>query len=370
MSKSQNLLFIQSVISKDVKKAEEHLSKGSDINAIGGTENISALHYATLQGDIEMIKWLLEHGANLLVKGGSGGQIPFHVACMQGNLQLVELFYEEFEKFKAEKFNDSQLAENETAKLNDSSVEDQSTEPENVTLDSSLNESIEGDMNEESKFEASRAQSRDLVLNPPVEKNKKRKANPLTQSSKNSAQTIHVTKRRKISSEAEIKIASINKDTKIVNIQDDNGWTPIICAANFSHYHIMEYLLKQGADINQTDLKKRNALQFVIANSPKTVNLNTIIFLLENGCNVNHQDKDKRTALHLAVSNNANNEIIKYLILYGVDTNAKDKRENTASFIAKEMSHPEIANYILMIKEIKEINLWMTQRINNGKSIP
>ena len=71
-----------------IKFLVEH---GADISAQDYGQSRSVIHFAALNGDIECIKYLTEHGADLLDKDANGAT-AFHYAVMANNLEAVKYF--------------------------------------------------------------------------------------------------------------------------------------------------------------------------------------------------------------------------------------------------------------------------------------
>ena len=80
---------------KDVKVDEmkELITNGCDINATDRWGE-TPLHIAAREGNLEMIKTLLEAGCSLEMQSTMCGNTAFHEACILGNLPSVKLFLE------------------------------------------------------------------------------------------------------------------------------------------------------------------------------------------------------------------------------------------------------------------------------------
>ena len=96
-----------------------------------------------------------------------------------------------------------------------------------------------------------------------------------------------------------------------VNIVDDVGMCPAMCAASSCRMNLMELYLKNGLNINQTD---------------------------DNGW----------TALHFAASYGAK-RVVQLLIDHGANLNAINSQGEKASYIADFYGHEEVAQFLLKI---------------------
>ena len=72
------------------REAVRTLLKGAaDVNAAQG-DGMTALHWAALNGDVEMTEMLLYAGANVSAKTRLGGYTPLHLAAQVGNAGVIK----------------------------------------------------------------------------------------------------------------------------------------------------------------------------------------------------------------------------------------------------------------------------------------
>ena len=117
------------------------------------------------------------------------------------------------------------------------------------------------------------------------------------------------------------------KGIDIINKKDDLGYnnTPLITACgNKAPIEIVEYLVKNGAEINARNKINQTALMYASRFSTFPV----VKFLVENDAEINVRDNQNKTPLMYACSEN-NFEIIKFLVENGADVNSKDIFGNT-----------------------------------------
>lgn len=80
---------------------------------------------------------------------------------------------------------------------------------------------------------------------------------------------------------------------------DVQKMTPLHCASMFDHPEIVEYLVKEGADINALDKEQRSPLLLAASRSGwRTVNA-----LIRAKANINLKDVNHRNVLHLVIMN-------------------------------------------------------------------
>ena len=101
-----------------------------------------------------------------------------------------------------------------------------------------------------------------------------------------------------------------------VNKINESGETPLSAALYSDNYEIVEYLIKNGADVNKKSYGKYRPLT-------ETNNLRLIKLLLENGAIIDYDDKNIRYKI---ISNfrDLNKEYIKLFTEYGLDLTLKD----------------------------------------------
>ena len=74
----------------NLNSVKEHLAKGLDINAKGGTLKSSALVSATLYDQVKMTEFLIQNGADVNAKGDDGGT-ALHAAAFLGQYEIAKL---------------------------------------------------------------------------------------------------------------------------------------------------------------------------------------------------------------------------------------------------------------------------------------
>lgn len=150
--------------------------------------------------------------------------------------------------------------------------------------------------------------------------------------------------------------AAQNGDTSTINdmiknmyidLQDHDGMTALIWAAQFGHINVMELLIKNGASINKNARGYAPALYIAILHKQESA----VQFLLNNGAEINvlcgfliymtplsYATKEE----HLAV--------VKMLLDKNADVNIQDFRNDTALMWAARVGNKEIAEMILQKK--------------------
>ncbi|WP_420535772.1 ankyrin repeat domain-containing protein [Brachyspira intermedia] len=114
-----------------------------------------------------------------------------------------------------------------------------------------------------------------------------------------------------------------------INVQDEEkGYTPLMNAIRGRKIETMDYLIKNGIDVNKKDITGRTALiQYSLAYQSQ----NIVKFLIENGADVNAQDNEGITTLMFAVKD-YNIEIVNMCLSANANLHIKDKEGKTALF--------------------------------------
>ncbi|XP_071446354.1 transient receptor potential cation channel subfamily A member 1 [Hetaerina americana] len=94
---------------------------------------------------------------------------------------------------------------------------------------------------------------------------------------------------------------------------DAQKMTPLHCAAMFDHPDIVEYLVKEGADINALDKEKRSALLLAASRGA----WRTVHTLIHLGADIQLRDENQRNTLHLIVMNGGRLEEFAHQVSQG-----------------------------------------------------
>ncbi len=150
------------------------------------------------------------------------------------------------------------------------------------------------------------------------------------------------------------EILKANPDIDAINTE---GYTPLHMAVRRpDNEKAIGFLLQQGADVNITDPKGRNALLVSIGSNQ----IGYIALLVSHGNDVNSQDNDGNTALHYPLSNVLRDkrylpystEIVKILLKEGADPHIRNKEEKSPMDLAVESGEDELINLLKSSKSM------------------
>jgi hypothetical protein len=133
-----------------------------------------------------------------------------------------------------------------------------------------------------------------------------------------------------------------------VNVQGNEEYTPLLYASQFGHRDIVQYLIEHGADVN-VRLEDRDTPLILAAYRG---HVDIVRMLLQHRADVNFQGFHDDTPLHAAVlgSRDTRKEdyphVVRSLLEYGPDVDAKDKKGRTPLGLALETKQVEIAQLL------------------------
>ncbi|KAI1361223.1 ankyrin repeat-containing domain protein [Xylaria arbuscula] len=151
-----------------------------------------------------------------------------------------------------------------------------------------------------------------------------------------------------------------------LNIQDDEGMSPLHHAAYGGHVDTFQFLLLEGVDPNQLDKTGRSSLYCACESGSDTI----ITLLSEKGVSASRPNAEGRSQLHLAAQKNdvdarfetegsgtqsplhiaarkGHDAIVKLLVRHGVATDRYDTDLRTPLSYASEGGHLEIVKTLL-----------------------
>ncbi len=142
-----------------------------------------------------------------------------------------------------------------------------------------------------------------------------------------------------------------------VNINDDNGNTPLYYASRNRHTEIVKLLFDHGADVNTKNNVGDTPLHYASIHGQTEI----VKLLLKYGADVNAKNNYGDTPLNYT-SSRGHTEIVKLLLAHGADVNVKDKYGNTPLYFASGEGHTEIVK--LLLEHGADVNV----KNNNGNT--
>lgn len=131
-----------------------------------------------------------------------------------------------------------------------------------------------------------------------------------------------------------------NKEPKVINTKNENGFTPLILACYKGNLEVAKFLIEKSKTINTSSEMGTPLMASVV----KGNNIITEL-LLQKGANPDLTDNKGTTALMYAVQFQ-NIDAVKLLLKYKADIKRKDKEGKTAFEFAVFTNNEEIINIL------------------------
>jgi len=131
-----------------------------------------------------------------------------------------------------------------------------------------------------------------------------------------------------------------------IESRDNNGWTPLLSAANTQeNLEVIQFLIDKGADINALTYGGENLLHL---SAGCNKNLDVVKFFIDK-FDIESRDNDGLTPLLSAAQTQEKLEVIKLLVDSGADIHAKAKEGSTVFHSAAMNKNPDIAEYFELL---------------------
>jgi uncharacterized protein len=133
-----------------------------------------------------------------------------------------------------------------------------------------------------------------------------------------------------------------------INLTGAGGLTPLMAAAFNGNVELIDLFLAKGADPNALDTSGKAAILYAASRGFARV----VTRLIEAGVDVNRRYEHGLTALMWAAgyADGAGiddvKEVLAFLLTRGAALDARDDRGKTATGIARDLGHSEIADYL------------------------
>jgi len=128
-----------------------------------------------------------------------------------------------------------------------------------------------------------------------------------------------------------------------VNMKDDYGTTPIIIAATANKDQVVEELVKYGANTTERDSSGGSALD----NAVFYAHAKTVSALLKGTDKLDPEHAAELIMMSAGINHKGHKDIIEALLNYGVDINARGKKDRTALITAAHFNQTDIVEFLL-----------------------
>ena len=279
----------------DLYVMKKLLEDGADINCTD-PRKWTPLHYASVNGHLDIVRSLIQHGADINCLSDYN-ETPLHLAIENKKLGVVRLLLERGAEVSFQNFNKQT--------------------PINIATEYGK---IENDEESWAKFRE------DQTMNQLISQ-KIMAFTPLHEASSKNGDFSEV-------------LRLLDQGAN-VNCEDPRRWTPLHFASRDGQIEIAKLLIQKGANVNHQSDQEVTPLHLAIG---KVAEL-----LLQSGANVNIQSSSGWTALHFAVYYRKL-KCVEVLLENNCDLFVKNKDGKTAEDLALALRNQEIANLILQKK--------------------
>ena len=128
-----------------------------------------------------------------------------------------------------------------------------------------------------------------------------------------------------------------------IDIKDEYGRTPLINAAFYNNVELIDWLVRNGANINASDNIGFTALHF----AAQEANTESLKSLIKHGADLNQKDMHGNTPAWVAVMNwkaGKNFDNLKALVKSGADLSLKNNANRSADEIIPEKIMLDLGN--------------------------
>ncbi len=139
----------------------------------------------------------------------------------------------------------------------------------------------------------------------------------------------------------------MNIDSSLIEAKNSFGSSPLHDATWSGQLAIIDYLLKQGADLKTKDIYDQTLMHAAAWNG----HLKLVKYFFEKGLSLEEKDQKGKTPLLSAAQNN-HFKVVKFLISKGADSAAQDNEGDNIFLIAAKNGYLNIIDYFAREKRI------------------
>ncbi|KAH3766159.1 vacuolar assembly/sorting protein VPS9 [Pelomyxa schiedti] len=133
-----------------------------------------------------------------------------------------------------------------------------------------------------------------------------------------------------------------------VDVQDERGWTPLMCAVHPGHFAVAFRLLSQGASVSIVNNRKHTALHLLARSYAQEKNSEEVVrILIGSGNDLNRTSETGETALMIACSGAYNHQFVTMLLEASADPNIPDMHGATPLYKATMSNTVGLAEILL-----------------------
>ena len=334
--KNKNKELLDACTYGDIDKVTLFIKQGIDPNA-EDNQGLTALHFASNYGHLEIVKLLTQYGANITTESFDKKRTALHLACQAGHFDVANFLINQKLNINAE--------DNEKVTPLDLAVKSNNLNLIKLLVANNANVNAQN-INNWTILDSACQKGNFNIVKFLIDKD-----------AKINTQTL-----KKITP---LHIACTQGNEHIVQLLIENGanmyaedyqyWMPLDYAAQYQYLNILKILAQHGCTPETTN-KKRTinfqslTLRPLFFDACQKGDYETVNKLLHNGIDIETQEPQLGArALHFACGYN-HPDIIKLLLRKGADVNAPNFNQATPLHTACQKNNIEILNILLYYK--------------------
>ncbi|MGY5852860.1 MAG: ankyrin repeat domain-containing protein [Candidatus Thorarchaeota archaeon] len=279
---SSEELLLKAAEEGDLDGVKKALEDGANIDAKDDFFSNTALHIASSNGHIEIVRYLLEKGADIVIENGVD-MTPVHLAARDGHPEIIKVLLDSADEFPSRKMDDA------------ISVAQMSVSSSGYIVELLQKYRIKfvrpsaGDLEEADALLVTSSHDGDLVG---VEKALEDGADIEVYGGRGLNSLLWASLRGRL----EVVKLLLDRGADI-NATNRVGWTPILQASGGGHLEVVQLLLERGAEVNKVTKFSETALMF----AAREGFIEIVKALLDNGADTSISDDDGMTAYKFAM---------------------------------------------------------------------
>ncbi|KAJ6248444.1 ada2a-containing complex component 3 [Anaeramoeba flamelloides] len=154
-----------------------------------------------------------------------------------------------------------------------------------------------------------------------------------------------------------MKLLEDKEIKEIINDQNNEGDTPLLCACRLVDFPTIERLIKLGADPKIKNFANKTVLELLLENH-RNIDLSNILKLfIDSGCDLNNKTEGAKSLLVFAIDEGIHFKTIEFIVNSGIDIQSiKIDNENILFYILRNRAKNREEIISLLLKRGIEVN--------------
>ncbi|XP_023311776.1 ankyrin-3 isoform X3 [Anoplophora glabripennis] len=315
-----NTAFLRAARAGQLDKIQEYLDSGTvrDINT-SNANGLNALHLASKEGHVEIVRELLKRGA-IVDAATKKGNTSLHIASLAGQEEVVRLLVQHGASLNVQSQNGFTPLYMASQENHDGVVRYLLSKGANQTL------ATEDGF---TPLAVAMQQGHDKVVAVLLENDTRGKVR---------LPALHIAAKKD-----DVKAASLLlQNEHNPDVTSKSGFTPLHIAAHYGNDKVASLLYEKGADVNYT--AKHNITPLHVA--CKWGKINMVTLLVAKGADIQAKTRDGLTPLHCA-ARSGHDQVVDMLLENGAPMHAKTKNGLAPLHMAAQGEHVDAARILL-----------------------